>query len=145
MGGIFCDKLTMTKAVGFYLMKNHVETITVRSSTTRYHLVCKFGEICEFIMRASSMGKAWKISKWRVHTCEMDLRYRPRPRISSKVLASEFLDNLTEDGYVLRPCDMQANLLRDHGVNVNYRTALAGKHHALNQSYGDPDKSFQRS
>ncbi|KAL6585530.1 hypothetical protein OROMI_002174 [Orobanche minor] len=143
MGAIFRDKLTMTTVVGSHHMKNHLQTITVRSSSTRYHLLCKFGERCEFVMRASSMGKAWKINHWRAHTCEMDFRYHPRPRISSKVVAAEFLDNLTEDGYVLRPCDMQSKLLRDHGVTVNYRTALAGKNHALNQSYGDADKSFQ--
>ncbi|KAL6557645.1 hypothetical protein OROMI_017995 [Orobanche minor] len=143
MGAIFRDKLTMTTVVGSHHMKNHLQTITVRSSSTRYHLACKFGERCEFIMRSSSMGKAWKINQWRAHTCEMDLRYHPRRRISTKVVAAEFLDNLTEDGYVLRPCDMQSKLLRDHGVTVNYRTALAGKNHALNQSYGDADKSFQ--
>ncbi|KAL6537785.1 hypothetical protein OROMI_025428 [Orobanche minor] len=132
-GGIFHDKLTMTTTIGFYLMKNHVETITVRSSTTRYHLVCKFGERCEFFMRASSMGKAWKINKWRDHTCEMDLRCHPLLKVSSKVLG----------GYVLRPRDMQGKLIRDLGVIVKYCTALAGKHHTVNQCYGDADKSSQ--
>ncbi|KAL6514883.1 hypothetical protein OROGR_020462 [Orobanche gracilis] len=89
-------------------------------------------------------GKSVKINQWCAHTCEMDLRNHPRPRISFKVPAVEFLDNLTEDGYVFRPSDMQSKLLRDHCVNVKDRTALAGKHHALSQSYGDADKSFEQ-
>ncbi|KAL6570764.1 hypothetical protein OROGR_000314 [Orobanche gracilis] len=55
----------------------------------------------------------------------------------------EWNRNIYEGGYVLRPCDMQSKLLSDHGVTVNYRTSLAGKHHAINQSYGDAGKSFQ--
>ncbi|KAL6551278.1 hypothetical protein OROMI_021766 [Orobanche minor] len=143
IGGIFHDKLTMTTAVGYYHMKNHVESVTARSSGTRYHLVCKFRGRCEFVIRASALGRAWKINQFRPHNCEFDFRYHPHPKVSSKVVAAEFVDNFTEDGFLLRPLDIQGKLLRDHGVHVTYRTALAGKNHAIKESYGDADKSFQ--
>ncbi|KAL6531490.1 hypothetical protein OROMI_027853 [Orobanche minor] len=143
IGVIFHDKLTMTTAVGYYHMKNHVESVTARSSGTRYHLVCKFRGRCEFVIRASALGRAWKINQFRPHNCEFDFRYHPHPKVSSKVVAAEFVDNFTEDGFLLRPLDIQGKLLRDHGVHVTYRTALAGKNHAIKESYGDADKSFQ--
>ncbi|KAL6544984.1 hypothetical protein OROHE_009891 [Orobanche hederae] len=142
-GGIFHDKLTMTISVGYFHMKNHVESVTTRSSGTRYHLICKFGDRCEFFIRASAVGRAWKINQWGPHNCEFALRYHPHPKVSSKVIAAEFVDNFTEDGFLLKPLDIQGKLLRDYGVHVTYQTALAGKNHAVKESYGDADKSFQ--
>ncbi|KAL6514985.1 hypothetical protein OROGR_020564 [Orobanche gracilis] len=90
---------------------DHLEFETKKSSPQRYVLVCKHNkDVCPFILRAKSLGKAWVVDVWCTHTCEKDLRYHADPTVLSKVLASYFVPNLMVEGVVLRPRDIQAQV-----------------------------------
>ncbi|KAL6575452.1 hypothetical protein OROMI_012737 [Orobanche minor] len=108
---IFNNKASMIASVGLYHLLQHLEFETKKSSPQRYVLVCKHNkDLCPFILRAKSLGKAWVIDVWCTHTCEKDLRYHADPTVLSKVLASYFVPNLMVEGVVLRPRDIQAQV-----------------------------------
>lgn len=142
-GSTFCSKDAMVSAIAVYHLKNCLEFRTKVSDTERYHNVCKFAESCKFSVRSRSLGQSWKIYKWIPHTCERDLRRAPHPKVSSRAIAVHVGANMSEDGCVLRPRDIQGQILREFGVNLKYSAALAGRNLAFNMTYGDQDKSFQ--
>lgn len=142
-GGTFCSKDRMISNVGIYHLKSFLECRTIRSDSIRYHVVCKFEERSSFSMRAKSYGNLWRIKEWIPHNCERDLRRESTLKVSSKVVADIFVPNMREDGLLFRPRDIQAQLLREFGLNLKYPAALAGRNRALKTNFGDPDKSFQ--
>ncbi|KAL6510432.1 hypothetical protein OROHE_021049 [Orobanche hederae] len=106
---IFNNKTSMIASVGLYHLLQHLEFETKKSSPQRHVLVCKHNkDVCPFILRAKSLGKAWVVDVWCTHTCEKNLRYHADPTVLSKVLASYFVPNLMVEGVVLRPRDIQA-------------------------------------
>ncbi|KAL6552016.1 hypothetical protein OROGR_008170 [Orobanche gracilis] len=142
---IFNNKASMIASVGLYHLLQHLEFETKKSSPQRYVLVCKHNkDVCPFILRAKSLGKAWVVDVWCTHTCEKDLRYHADPTVLSKVLASYFVPNLMVDGVVLRPRDIQAQVQRLFGAKIKYSTALSARNQALTMTYGDSSESFRK-
>ncbi|KAL6557546.1 hypothetical protein OROMI_017896 [Orobanche minor] len=142
---IFNNKASMIASVGLYHLLQHLEFETKKSSPQRYVLVCKHNkDVCPFILRAKSLGKAWVVDVWCTHTCEKDLRYHADPTVLSKVLASYFVPNLMVEGVVLRPRDIQAQVQRLFGAKIKYSTALSARNQALTMTYGDSSESFRR-
>ncbi|KAL6513482.1 hypothetical protein OROGR_020968 [Orobanche gracilis] len=135
----------MIASVGLYHLLQHLEFETKKSLPQRYVLVCKHNkDVCPFILRAKSLGKAWVVDVWCTHTCEKDLRYHADPIVLSKVLASYFVPNLMVEGVVLRPRDIQAQVQRLFGAKIKYSTALSARNQALTMTYGDSSESFQK-
>ncbi|KAL6583922.1 hypothetical protein OROMI_003211 [Orobanche minor] len=142
---IFNNKASMIASVGLYHLLQHLEFETKKSSPQRYVLVCKHNkDVCHFILRAKSLGKAWVVDVWCTHTCEKDLRYHADPTFLSKVLASYFVPNLMVEGVVLRPRDIQAQVQRLFGAKIKYSTALSARNQALTMTYGDSSESFRK-
>ncbi|KAL6558672.1 hypothetical protein OROMI_019022 [Orobanche minor] len=142
---IFNNKASMIVSVGLYHLLQHLEFETKKSSPQRYVLVCKHNkDVCPFILRAKSLGKAWVVDVWCTHTCEKDLRYHADPTILSKVLASYFVPNLMVEGVVLRSRDIQAQVQRLFGAKIKYSTALSARNQALTMTYGDSSESFRK-
>ncbi|KAL6551055.1 hypothetical protein OROMI_021543 [Orobanche minor] len=142
---IFNNKASMIASVGLYHLLQHLEFETKKSSPQRYVLVCKHNkDVCPFILRAKSLGKAWVVDVWCTHTCEKDLRYHADPTVLSKVLASYFVPNLMVEGVVLRPRDIQAQVQRLFGAKIKYSTALSARNQALTMTYGDSSESFRK-
>ncbi|KAL6576852.1 hypothetical protein OROMI_011128 [Orobanche minor] len=142
---IFNNKASMIAFVGLYHLLQHLEFETKKSSPQRYVLVCKHNkDVCPFILRAKSLGKAWVVDVWCTHTCEKDLRYHADPTVLSKVLASYFVPNLMVEGVVLRPRDIQAQVQRLFGAKIKYSTALSARNQALTMTYGDSSESFRK-
>ncbi|KAL6578553.1 hypothetical protein OROMI_008769 [Orobanche minor] len=142
---IFNNNASMIASVGLYHLLQHLEFETKKSSPQRYVLVCKHNkDVCTFILRAKSLGKAWVVDVWCTHTCEKDLRYHADPTVLSKVLASYFVPNLMVEGVVLRPRDIQAQVQRLFGAKIKYSTALSARNQALTMTYGDSSESFRK-
>ncbi|KAL6551297.1 hypothetical protein OROMI_021785 [Orobanche minor] len=142
---IFNNKASMIASVGLYHLLQHLEFETKKSSPQRYVLVCKHNkDVCPFILRAKSLGKAWVVDVWCTHTCEKDLRYHADPTVLSKVLASYFVPNLMVEGVVLRPRDIQAQVQRLFCAKIKYSTALSARNQALTMTYGDLSESFRK-
>ncbi|KAL6577201.1 hypothetical protein OROMI_011477 [Orobanche minor] len=142
---IFNNKASMIASVGLYHLLQHLEFETKKSSPQRYVLVCKHNkDVCPYILRAKSLGKAWVVDVWCTHTCEKDLRYHADPTVLSKVLASYFVPNLMVEGVVLRPRDIQAQVQRLFGAKIKYSTALSARNQALTMTYGDSNESFHK-
>ncbi|KAL6546998.1 hypothetical protein OROMI_022719 [Orobanche minor] len=142
---IFNNKASMIASVGLYHLLQHLEFETKKSSPQRYVLVCKQNkDVCPFILRAKSLGKAWVVDVWCTHTCEKNLRYHADPTVLSKVLASYFVPNLMVEGVVLRPRDIQPQVQRLFGAKIKYSTALSARNQALTMTYGDSNESFRK-
>lgn len=135
----------MISSICTYHLKNFLEFCTNHSDSKRYHVACKFELTCTFSMRSRSFGTVWKIYECISHTCERDLRRGSQPKVSSRAIADHISPNMTEDGFVIRPRDIQGQVLREFGVNLKYSTALAGRNRALKLMYGDQENSFQVS
>lgn len=142
-GSTFDSKDMMTEAVGLYHLRNCLEFRTKRSDMTRFHIVCKNEKRCKFSMRSKGYGLSWRVEEWVPHTCEFDLRTGSHPKVSSKAVALHVGANLMEDGSVLRPRDIQAQVLREFGVSLKYSAALAARNVALNVTFGNQEESFQ--
>ncbi|XP_057770812.1 uncharacterized protein LOC130990604 [Salvia miltiorrhiza] len=145
VGSTFMDKESMVTALGLYHLKNRVEYVVKRSSPSRFSATCKYPDDCNFLMRGSASGTVWRVFKWSApHTCQMDFRHHGPRTLSSKVIGAFFAPRLMDNGAVLKPKEMAAQLRREFGFHVDYSVAYAGRNHAINLIYGDPDKSFQK-
>ncbi|XP_057808684.1 uncharacterized protein LOC131023157 [Salvia miltiorrhiza] len=145
VGSTFMDKDSMVTALGLYHLKNRVEYVVKRSSPSRFSATCKYPDQCHFLMRGSASGTIWRVFKWSApHTCQMDFRQHGPRTLSSKIIGVFFAPRLMDDGAVLKPKEMAAQLQREFGFHVNYSVAYAGRNHAINLIYGNPDKSFQK-
>ncbi|XP_057796423.1 uncharacterized protein LOC131012474 isoform X2 [Salvia miltiorrhiza] len=148
IGAIFTDKENMRIQLGLYHLLNRVEYIVDRSTKRRFGALCKFKDQCSFLLRATAYGAIWRIFKLVAHTCQKDLRLRCRPTICAKVVGAYFAPTLSKEGSILKPKEIQAQLKRDFGVDVDYHTALAGRNQAITMIHGDKgdkDKSFRSS
>ncbi|KAL6564606.1 hypothetical protein OROMI_016056 [Orobanche minor] len=143
---IFNNKASMIASVGLYHLLQNLEFETKKSSPQRYVLVCKHNkDVCPFILRAKSLGKAWVVDVWCTHTCEKDLRYHADPTVLSKVLASYFVPNLMVEGVVLgRGIFKRSIVQRLFGAKIKYSTALSARNQALTMTYGDSSESFRK-
>lgn len=140
----FMDKEKMRIALGLYHMLNWVQYVVERSSKKRFNAVCKYKDQCRFRMRATACGSIWKICRWDApHTCQLDLRHHAPPAMNSNVIAAFFAPILLNEGAILRPKDMQHQLLREYGIEVEYQLTLSARNQAISMVYGDPNKSFQ--
>lgn len=77
------------------------------------------------------------------HTCARDIRSCAEPKVTARAIAEYVAPNMSTDGFVIRPSDIQGQVLREFGVRLNYPAALAGRNRALKTIFGDHDKSFQ--
>ncbi|XP_057803635.1 uncharacterized protein LOC131018968 [Salvia miltiorrhiza] len=144
VGSTYMDKDSMITALGLYHLKNRVEFVVSRSSTSRFNANCKYPDECQFLMRATASGTVWRVIKWIApHTCQMDFRHHGPRTVSSKIIGAFFAPTLMHNGAVLKPKEMAAQLQREYGFHVDYSAAYAGRNHAIKLIYGDPDKSFQ--
>ncbi|XP_057790698.1 protein FAR1-RELATED SEQUENCE 5-like [Salvia miltiorrhiza] len=146
-GCTYADKEKLQIALGLYHLNNRVDYVVERSNKKRFAAVCRDKEKCTFLMRATSVGtgSVWRVSKWNApHTCEMDLRKHGRRTVGAKVIGAFFAPTLLNEGAILRPKEMLAQLQRQFGIQVDYKTALMGRNYAVSMIYGDTDRSFQQ-
>lgn len=142
-GALYRSKDSMVSAIHAFHFKNAMEFRTTKSDFEWYYLQCKFESMCLFSLRSKAIGKAWKITEFIAHTCAKDMRNCGDPKVSSRAIAEYVGPNMTEDGFSMRPCDIQGQVLREFGVRLNYATALNGRNRALKAMYGDHRNSFQ--
>lgn len=140
-GTFFSNKDSMISAIHSYHLKNHVEFRTNVSDLRRYHAQCKYELSCVFSLRSKSFGRLWKIYEHVGHTCMNSAGVEPK--VTSRAIADYVAPSMTEDGFIVRPRDIQGQFLRECGVRLKYSTALKGKNRALKKIYGDHKKSFQ--
>ncbi|XP_057786783.1 uncharacterized protein LOC131004175 [Salvia miltiorrhiza] len=143
-GSTFMDKERLKTALGLYHLVNRVEFIVERSDKCRFSVVCKYSEQCPFLLRATTHGTVWKVIKWVApHSCQIDLRNHGPRTVLARTIRAFFAPTLMNEGAVLKPKEMQAQLRREYGFVVDYQMALIGRNHAISMIYGDTDKSFQ--
>ncbi|KAH6766278.1 hypothetical protein C2S52_017261 [Perilla frutescens var. hirtella] len=133
-GKTFLEKRDLMIAVG----KWHMER---QQKSTHSHLQAK--RDLPFKLVASSKGGLWMVTKLEDnHTCRLDLiRNAPR-KLSSRVIADLFKKRILDEGSILRPRAMIAEILREYGIEVEYSVALRARNIAIEMVYGSHDQSL---
>ncbi|XP_057802984.1 uncharacterized protein LOC131018277 [Salvia miltiorrhiza] len=130
-------------AVGLWNMKRGTETKVVRSDPGRVYFSCKHSDNCNFDLRASSHGRGmWRVHKLKEHSCEGDLRTAKKIKAHSKVVAAFVANRIRDDGEVIKPKSIMAELVRDFGIKIKYDVALRARNLGMDMIYGRVDDSF---
>ncbi|KAH6786878.1 hypothetical protein C2S52_006430 [Perilla frutescens var. hirtella] len=143
VGKTFLEKKDLVIAVGKWHMQRQVEYSVFRSSKSRLTVICKENETCPFKLVASSKGGLWKVTKLEDnHTCRLDLTRNAPRKLSSRVIADLFKKRILDEGSILKPRAMIAEILREYGIEVEYSVALRARNLAIEMVYGFHDQSF---
>ncbi|KAH6766892.1 hypothetical protein C2S52_017875 [Perilla frutescens var. hirtella] len=143
VGKIFLEKKDLVIAVGKWHMQRQVEYSVSRSSKIRLTVICKQNEICLFKLVASSKGGLWMVTKLEDnYTCRLDLTHNAPQKLSSRVIADLFRKRILDEGSILKPRAMIAEILREYGIEVEYSIALRARNLAIEMVYGSHDQSF---
>ncbi|XP_057809113.1 uncharacterized protein LOC131023586 [Salvia miltiorrhiza] len=130
-------------AVGLWNMKRGTETKVVRSDPGRVYFSCKHSDNCNFDLRASVHGRGmWRVHKLKEHSCEGDLRTAKKIKAHSKVVAAFVANRIRDDGEVIKPKSIMAELVRDFGIKIKYDVALRARNLGMDMIYGRVDDSF---
>ncbi|XP_057787664.1 uncharacterized protein LOC131004914 [Salvia miltiorrhiza] len=130
-------------AVGLWNMKRGIETKVVRSDPGRVYFSCKHSDNCNFDLRASSHGRGmWRVHKLKEHSCEGDLHTAKKIKAHSKVVAAFVANRIRDDGEVIKPKSIMAELVRDFGIKIKYDVALRARNLGMEMIYGRVDDSF---
>ncbi|KAH6762103.1 hypothetical protein C2S52_019536 [Perilla frutescens var. hirtella] len=142
-GKTFLEKRDLMIAVGKWHMERQVEYSVSRSSKSRLTVICKQNETCPFKLVASSKGGLWIVTKLEDnHTCRLDLTCNAPRKLSSRVIADLFKKRILDEGSILRPRAMIAEILREYGIEVEYSVALRARNITIEMVYGSHDQSF---
>ncbi|KAH6793917.1 hypothetical protein C2S52_004394 [Perilla frutescens var. hirtella] len=142
-GRTFLAKKDLMLAVGRWHMQRQVEYSVSRSSKFRLTVIYKQNETCHFKLVASAKSGLWMVTKFEDnHACRLDLTRNAPRKLSSHVIADFFKRRILDEGSILRPRAMIAELLRDHAIEVEYDVALWARNLAIELVYGSHDQSF---
>ncbi|CAA0819440.1 Unknown protein [Striga hermonthica] len=144
-GVVIRSKEDLLVKVGLYHLKHKVEYRPPRSSNSRLKVVCKHKN-CPFLLSANALtGSSWKISKFiHPHTCLVNLSHSAPRQLPAKIIGALFAPKLLTEGRVLKPAEIMVDMERDHGIKLNYNTALRSQNDAYDFIYGDHKKSGER-
>ncbi|XP_057811445.1 uncharacterized protein LOC131025667 [Salvia miltiorrhiza] len=109
-------------AVGLWNMKRGTETKVVRSDPGRVYFSCKHSDNCNFDLR--------------------DLRTAKKIKAHSKVVAAFVANRIRDDGEVIKPKSIMAELVRDFGIKIKYDVALRARNLGMEMIYGRVNDSF---
>ncbi|KAH6770984.1 hypothetical protein C2S52_015787 [Perilla frutescens var. hirtella] len=145
LGATFRSKDDLAMAVGMYHMQNRVEYAVYRSNKKRLGYICKHGNGCPFKLNVVVEGGIWRIYKFdNTHTCHMDMGCIAPCQVPARVIAKYFARKLINDGVVLKPRAMMAELVSDFGIQIDYSFALRSRNIAIEMIYGDYEKSYEQ-
>ncbi|KAH6795076.1 hypothetical protein C2S52_005553 [Perilla frutescens var. hirtella] len=92
---------------------------------------------------ASSKGGLWMVTKLEdIHTCRLDLTRNAPRKLSSWVIADLFRKRILDEGSILKPRAMIAEILREYVIDAEYSVALRARNLAIEMIYGSHDQSF---
>ncbi|KAM3375233.1 hypothetical protein P3S68_013947 [Capsicum galapagoense] len=140
------DKQTLVNVMELYAFMKQFSYRTERSSGSSYYLVCVV-EDCTWFLHSSRINKSkiFKIKKYcDIHTCSIkDLVYA-RLQGMTKVIARLILGNYVDTKRIYTPSDIVFDMMREHGISLDYHQAWQVKTKAVKILRGDPTESYQK-
>ncbi|XP_057808608.1 protein FAR-RED ELONGATED HYPOCOTYL 3-like [Salvia miltiorrhiza] len=137
------SKENLIIAVGLWNMKRGTKTKVIRSDLGCVYFTCKHSDKCKFDLHASSHGGGmWGVHKLKEHSCQADLRRAKKIKTHSKVVAAYVANRIRDDGEVIKPKSIMAELVRDFGIKIKYDVALRARNLEMEMIYGRVDDSF---
>ncbi|MEJ1821178.1 hypothetical protein, partial [Escherichia coli] len=143
-GSIFDSKGELKISVGLWHLERRVEFVIPRSDNSRITFKCRYHNQCPFLLRASQQGGFWFVRKFdAIHTCAQNLVNIGVRKVNARVIAAYISRKIREDGEVLKPRSIMADLQREYGVHVTYSVAMRARNRAIEMIYGGHEESFQ--
>ncbi|KAL6573347.1 hypothetical protein OROHE_001806 [Orobanche hederae] len=134
---VFTTKNDLKTAVGMWHLERGVEYCIPRSDTTRITFKCRYEKQCPFLLRASGTKGIWCVTKFNaVHTCVENIVNTDVRKVKARVLATRIARKIREDGIVIVPRDIMADVLAEYGVEASYSVALRARNWAIELIYG---------
>ncbi|KAL6567832.1 hypothetical protein OROGR_001500 [Orobanche gracilis] len=141
---VFTTQNDLKTAVGMWHLERGVEYCIPRSDTTRITFKCRYEKQCPFLLRASGTKGIWCVTKFNaVHTCVDNIVNTDVRKVKARVLATRIARKMREDGIVIVPRDIMADVLAEYGVEASYSVALRARNWAIELIYGGHQESFQ--
>ncbi|XP_057770877.1 uncharacterized protein LOC130990672 [Salvia miltiorrhiza] len=136
-GLIFESKELLKLAIGLWHLERRAEFIIPRSDLDRITFKCKYRNRCPFQLRATQQGSFWFIRKFRpAHTCIGDMVNTGVRKFHARVIAAHIAKKMSEDGEIVKPRTIMADLQREYGVNISYSVAIRARNGAVEMIYG---------
>ncbi|XP_019239371.1 PREDICTED: uncharacterized protein LOC109219383 [Nicotiana attenuata] len=117
-----------------------------RSNKTRYYLVC-VDDQCSWNLKASSLNTSniFKVRKFeKVHTCENNSRLFSQRHATSDLVGSLIMNKLDDPKLEYTPAEIQRDLKRNYGVDLNYMKAWRSREKAFEMLRGKPSDSYNK-
>ncbi|XP_019256379.1 PREDICTED: uncharacterized protein LOC109234773 [Nicotiana attenuata] len=117
-----------------------------RSNKTRYYLVC-VDDQCSWNLKASSLNTSniFKVRKFeKVHTCGNNSRLFSQRQATSDLVGSLIMNKLDDPKLEYTPAEIQRDLKRDYGVDLNYMKAWRSREKAFEMLRGKPSDSYNK-
>jgi len=109
-----------------------------------YYLKCAT-ENCSWVFKSSCLNnsKLFKVRKfYDTHSCPLKDRIQSKRQSTSGVLGAMLVEKYVDLKTVYTPTDIQADMLRIHGISLTYMQAWRGKKKAFETLRGDPAESY---
>ncbi|XP_057808491.1 uncharacterized protein LOC131022969 [Salvia miltiorrhiza] len=137
------SKEELVLAVGLWNMKQGIEAKVDRSDQGRLYFKCKPSKKCKFHLRASCHGEEmWGVHKFKELSCEGELGRLKPIKAHLNVVAAYVAKRIRDDGEIIKPKSIVAELIREFGVIIKYGVALRARNLGLEMIYGRIDDSF---
>ncbi|KAH6764806.1 hypothetical protein C2S51_016055 [Perilla frutescens var. frutescens] len=143
-GSTFWSKNDLKIAIGMWHMEHRAEYKVPISSRSRMKCICKHSGGCPFELRASARGDFWIVYKFvPEHTCYLDLGSVAPRQARARVIAAYFSLKMRNERYIMKPKEMQSELLQEFGIRISYHVAFRARNLAMEMIYGAHEKSFE--
>ncbi|XP_047249905.1 uncharacterized protein LOC124885699 [Capsicum annuum] len=140
------DKQTLAKVMELHEFMKQFSYRTKRSSGSRYYLICVV-EDCTWFLRSFRINNSniFKIRKYYdIHTYSIKDQVYERRQGMTKVVAGLILGNYVDTKRIYTPNDIVSDMMREHGISLDYHQAWRAKIKAVKILRGDPTESYQK-
>ncbi|XP_049403606.1 uncharacterized protein LOC125867224 [Solanum stenotomum] len=122
---VYINKQIISEVMKRYAFVREFCFVAKRSSPTCYYLKCAT-ENCSWIFKSSCLNnsKLFKVRKfYDTHSCPLKDRIQSKRQSTSGVLGAMLVEKYVDLKTVYTPTDIQANMLRIHGISLTYMQA----------------------
>ncbi|XP_057779840.1 uncharacterized protein LOC130998443 [Salvia miltiorrhiza] len=137
-GSIFESKELLKLAVGLWHLEHRAEFIIPRSDLDMITFKCKYRNRCPFQLRATQQGSFW----FHAHTCIGDMVNTGVQKFHARVIAAHIAKKMREDGEIVKPRTIMADLHREYGVKISYSVTIRARNGAVEMIYGGHKESY---
>lgn len=143
---IFHNKKDLQAKLQMLAVRNSFEFKVTKSNKSTYVVVC-VEKICKWRLRAVRLKESdeFEIRKYsRYHNCSLDVRHKDHKQASCWMIGKHIMSKFEDPNIIYRPSNIQNDIRREFGIDINYYKAWMARECALELLRGSPELSYDR-